>query len=223
MLPAGRSCLLPCSLIIFPPCLKRDCGRLRCWKKARNRPRVVLRHTLAALGSIDSLSDGAHGWEKGGDHRRAAQDGLGGATEGAEGILRGCNTTLKLQRAVPGMPEAPGSQGIPAPRGFVQRSERLGAPCWWWQDFCAVQGHLGATLRSPVLQVTLQGPRGFPWLFWERLPGTTMGTVVSGSFKPDFKSQVTFKKPIQFFSLRGTDLLPRRLRKGLADLLWVPQ
>lgn len=165
MLPAGRSCLLPCSLLIVSPCLKRDGGHLRCWKKARNRPPVVLRHTLAALSSTDSHRDGAHGWEKGGDHRRAAQDGLGGATEGAEGTLRGCDTMLKLQRAVPGMPEAPGSPGIPTPRGFMQHSERLGAPCWWWQGSCAVQGHLGAMLRSPVLRVTLQGhqcPEGSP-------------------------------------------------------------
>lgn len=65
-------------------------------------------------------------------------------------------------------------------------------------------------------------PTGLPWRFWVRLLGTTMGTVVSGHFKLDFKSQVGFKKLIQFSSLRGTDLLPRRLRKGLADLLWVP-
>lgn len=65
-------------------------------------------------------------------------------------------------------------------------------------------------------------PRGLPWLFWLRLLGTTMGTVVSGHFKLDFKSQVGFKKTIWFSSLRGMDLLPRRLRKGLADLLRVP-
>lgn len=65
-------------------------------------------------------------------------------------------------------------------------------------------------------------PRGVPWLFWVLLLGTTMGTVVSGHFKLDFKSQVGFKKPIQFSSLGGTDLLAGRLRKGPADLLWVP-
>lgn len=65
-------------------------------------------------------------------------------------------------------------------------------------------------------------PRGLPWLFWVHLLGTMMGTVVSGHFKLDFKSQVGCKKPIRFSSLRGTDLLPRRLRKGLADVLRVP-
>lgn len=72
---------------------------------------------------------------------------------------------LKLQRTVLGMPEALGSPVIPGPRGFVQHSEGLGAPCWRWQGRCAVQGHLGAMLRSPMLRVTLQGhqcPEGSP-------------------------------------------------------------
>lgn len=37
--------------------------------------------------------------------------------------------------------------------------------------------------------------------------------VIFCHFKLDFKSQVGFRKLIQFFSLRGIDLLPRRLRR----------
>lgn len=74
----------------------------------------------------------------------------------------------------------------------------------------------GDSARAPM-------PRGFPWLFWVHLLGTMMGTVVSGYSKLDFKSQVGFKETIQFSSLRGTDLLPSRLSKGLAELFWVPQ
>lgn len=64
-------------------------------------------------------------------------------------------------------------------------------------------------------------PRGFPWLFWVHLLGTTMGTMVSGYFKLDFNSQVGYKEMIQFSFLR-TDLLLGRLNKGLADLFWAP-
>lgn len=67
--------------------------------------------------------------QEGGDHQGTAQNGLGGTTEGAEGILRGCDVMLKLHRAVPGMREALNSLGFPAPRGFVQQSEGMGAPC----------------------------------------------------------------------------------------------
>lgn len=66
-------------------------------------------------------------------------------------------------------------------------------------------------------------PRELPWLFWVCLLGTTMGTVVSGHFKLDLKSQVGFSNLIQFSFLRRTDLLACRLRKGLGDLLQVLQ
>lgn len=161
MLPAGRSCLLLHSLTAASPCLKRDRGHHRSWGQARNSPGVALQHRPAALSSTHSRRDGARGCEKAGDHQGAACYGLGGATEGAEGILRGHDAMLKLQRAAPGMPEAAGSPEFPSRRGFLQHSEGLGAPCRRWQGHCAVQGHLGATLRSLVLWVT-QCPEGSP-------------------------------------------------------------
>lgn len=45
--------------------------------------------------------------------------------------------------------------GIPLPRDFMQHYEGLGAPAG--SGGVVVLGHLGALLRSPVHQVSLQG------------------------------------------------------------------
>lgn len=79
-------------------------------------------------------------------------------------------------------------------------------------------GHLGTLLRSPVHQMTLQGLSGTP-----RVPLALLGAssghhnedsvVIFCHFKLDFESQICFTKLIQFFSLRGIDLLSCRLRR----------
>lgn len=128
-----------------------------------------------------------------GDHRGTAQDGLGGATEGAEGILRGRDTMLKLQRAVPGTPEAPGSPGIPAPRGLCAAEQGAGGSVLAVAGLLCCAGTPRGHTKVPGAPGDSAGaskPRGLPWLFWVHLLGTTMGTVVSGHFKLDFKSQV---------------------------------
>lgn len=43
---------------------------------------------------------------------------------------------------------------------------------------------------------------------------STMGAVISGYFKPGFKSQAGSKKPVQLSSRRGMDLLPREPWEG---------
>jgi len=114
-----------------------------------------------------------------------------------------------------GQPRDPCAPGLCAAqrgaRGSVLEVARLLCCAGTPRGHAKVPGAPGDSAGAPM-------PGGLPWLFWVRLPGITMGTVVSGHFKLDFKSQVGFKKLIQFSSLRGTDLFPRRLRKGLADL-----
>lgn len=133
--------------------------------------------------------------------------------------MTGHNETLKMHLGT-----GTRQPGILLPRNFMQHNEGLRAPCWQWRGCCAVLGHLGALLRSPVHQVTLQGhqcPEGSPDSSGCRGDrGTSLGHHNENSmgifchFKLDFKSQVSFKTLIQFFSLRGIDLLQCRLRRN---------
>lgn len=187
--------------------------------KAKNRLRAILRHTPAVLCPDNSCGDAAQSWEKVRNYWDAAEDGLGGAAEEAEGVLRGHDVILKLRRSALEMPEAPGSIGISVSGDFVQHSRRLAAAR---SQLCAgtPQNHTKVS-SAPSDTTGTSIPKGLPWFFCMHFLGTTIGTVVSSHLKLDFRSQVGFKTLIHFSSLR-TDLLPCRLRMGLADLLWVP-
>lgn len=123
---------------------------------------------------------------------------------------------LKMQMQSWGCQRHLGSQGSPCPgascstvRGSLLAVEGLlccaGTP-WGPAKVPSAPGDSAGAVNAPRAPLTLLGASS--------AHHNENSVVIFCHFKLDFKSQVCFTKLIQFFFLRGTDLLPCRLRRS---------
>lgn len=104
----------------------------------------------------------------------------------------------------------------PPAHGFMYNCEGLGVPFWQWRGCCAGTpwGPVNISSAPGDSAGAISAP-GVPLILLGASSGhhNENSVLIFSHFKLDFKSQVGFKKLIQFFSLRRIDVFPCRLRR----------